>query len=137
MSGYNRLTVQQMADILENEDFWADNPIEKLFITPPEVKDFSDENSGDENTGGMLDNFSRNQLEAEAEEGNYSTYRDMNAEQLKELVSDDEVVNFLVDESIMSSGRSGGLRGLKKQQRRVFSAILDFKSTRNESETKP
>lgn len=151
------LTVLQLADILEADDFWEDDPVDTVYITPPQVNDFSDEDSGEEDAAGMVDNLSKKQLEAEAEavtvsgrriesenidpetdnsddedylplsnfvkkkpmkqdlrwiknrdihetntvfpEQNYSNYRNMNAIELLELFLDDEVINFLVDES--------------------------------------
>ena len=40
-----------------------------IYITPPTNSngDITDEDSGDENSGGLIDNLSKNQLEAEAE----------------------------------------------------------------------
>ena len=50
-------------DILEEEE---DDPV-AIFITPPEVKEDSDEDSAEEDEGGLADNLNSNQLRAPAE----------------------------------------------------------------------
>ncbi|KAG5880359.1 hypothetical protein JTB14_025778 [Gonioctena quinquepunctata] len=63
MSSKKRLTVQDVADMFESEQFWADfenDGIERVYIEPPDDKEESDEDSGDE-SGGLLDNLAGRQ----------------------------------------------------------------------------
>ncbi|KAG5897383.1 hypothetical protein JTB14_022090 [Gonioctena quinquepunctata] len=56
MGSKKRLTVQDVADMFESEQFWADfenDGIERVYIEPPDDKEESDEDSGDE-SGGLL-----------------------------------------------------------------------------------
>lgn len=78
-----------MADILESDDFWVDDPVERVYITPPAVNEFSDEDSGDEDTGGLLDNLSGKQLEAEAEAVTVSGRRVETKEKTQDTETDD------------------------------------------------
>ncbi|KAG5899604.1 hypothetical protein JTB14_037266 [Gonioctena quinquepunctata] len=69
MSSKKRLTVQDVADMFESEQFWADfenDGIERVYIEPPDDKEESDEDSGDE-SGGLLDNLAGRQLASSAE----------------------------------------------------------------------
>ena len=50
----------EIITILEEEDFNID--ARKLFIEPPDVKFFSDEDSAGEDDGGTVDNISKSQL---------------------------------------------------------------------------
>lgn len=153
-----------MADLLESSEFWEDfeatDTVQKVFIEPPETRDLSDEDSGDEESGGLLDNLSGRQLAANAEiimesgarigdfcvdeyddipedvplsllvsswrpksdkhvwkknvdlecvnEGlfpqpNYSDYRNMTPVQLFECFITDDIIDFLLEESIKYS----------------------------------
>lgn len=63
------MTVQEIADMFETEEFWeefSNDHVDRLYIEPPEHRDESDEDSGDE-SGGLLDNLSGRQLQAAAE----------------------------------------------------------------------
>ncbi|KAG5895459.1 hypothetical protein JTB14_001335 [Gonioctena quinquepunctata] len=69
MSSKKRLTVQDVADMFESEQFWADfenDGIERVYIEPPDDKEESDEDSGDE-SGGLLDNLAGRQLASSVE----------------------------------------------------------------------
>ncbi|KAG5875548.1 hypothetical protein JTB14_025762 [Gonioctena quinquepunctata] len=69
MSSKKRLTVQDVADMFESEQFWADfenDGIERVYIEPPDDKEESDEDSGDE-SGGLLDILAGRQLASSAE----------------------------------------------------------------------
>lgn len=64
---YSRyFTTEELAAILEQDDFWADFERADVFITPPEDGVESEEDSGDENDIGSIDNFSGRQLRAKA-----------------------------------------------------------------------
>lgn len=56
-----------MADILESESFWEDDELAGVYIEPPINHEQSDEDSGEEDSGGLLDNLSGRQLQARAE----------------------------------------------------------------------
>lgn len=66
-----RLSLQQVADIFETEEFWQDletnEHVQSVYIEPPENRMLSDEDSADEDSGGLLDNLSGKQLLANAE----------------------------------------------------------------------
>lgn len=49
-----RLTVAEILDKLENGD---DEDVRDIFIEPPDVADCTDEDSADEDGGGMVENF--------------------------------------------------------------------------------
>ncbi|XP_068237426.1 uncharacterized protein [Palaemon carinicauda] len=57
------LNLQEILDILEEEE---KDPV-AIFITPPEVKEDSDEDSAEEDDGGLASNLNSNQLRASAE----------------------------------------------------------------------
>lgn len=63
--------MQQIADLFETNDFWndfdANDGVQSIFIEPPETRELSDEDSADEDSGGLLDNLSGKQLQARAE----------------------------------------------------------------------
>ncbi|KAF6214897.1 hypothetical protein GE061_009642 [Apolygus lucorum] len=57
------LILQEIYQILEDEAGNEDTPeVESIFITPPDVDVLADEDSADEDVGGIIDNLSRNQL---------------------------------------------------------------------------
>ncbi|KAG5881255.1 hypothetical protein JTB14_032967 [Gonioctena quinquepunctata] len=61
MSSKKRLTVQDVADMFESEQFWEDfenDGMERVYIEPPDNKEESNEDSGDE-SGGLLGNWHR------------------------------------------------------------------------------
>ena len=66
-----RLSVQQIADLFESNEFWADfdanDGVQSVFIEPPDNRELSDEDSADEDNGGLMDNLSGKQLQARAE----------------------------------------------------------------------
>ncbi|KAG5873034.1 hypothetical protein JTB14_032732 [Gonioctena quinquepunctata] len=69
LKNIHMLTVQDVADMFESEQFWADfenDGIERVYIEPPDDKEESDEDSGDE-SGGLLDNLAGRQLASSAE----------------------------------------------------------------------
>lgn len=82
-----------MADILESEEFWDNDPVDRVYITPPEPNYFSDEDSGDEDTGGLLDNLSSKQLQAEAEAVTVSGRR-VDSEGMEEIESAEKTENM-------------------------------------------
>ena len=59
------ITVQEALDILLADDDERYEPT--IYITPPAANVLSDEDSGDEDEGGTMDNLNGNQLLAEAE----------------------------------------------------------------------
>lgn len=69
------LTVAEIIQLLEEDiqgivgnDNGDDNiEVEDIFIAPPPANELTDEDSGDEDTGGLLDNLCGNQLVSEAE----------------------------------------------------------------------
>jgi len=52
-------------DLVINEE--ENVEVQDIFIAPPPPNELTDEDSGDENSGGLLDNLPRNQLMSEAE----------------------------------------------------------------------
>lgn len=64
------LTVAEVVELLEADvhlDEDENVEVQDVFIAPPPANELSDEDSGDEDTGGFLDNLPRNQLMSEAE----------------------------------------------------------------------
>ncbi|KAK8787485.1 hypothetical protein V5799_022738, partial [Amblyomma americanum] len=57
------LTLEEIAKILEEED----DDVSAIYIEPPEASTYSDEDSADEDSGGLIDNLSGRQLRAGAE----------------------------------------------------------------------
>ncbi|XP_068203710.1 piggyBac transposable element-derived protein 2-like [Palaemon carinicauda] len=57
------LNLQEILEILDEEE---KDPV-AIFITPPEVREDSDEDSAEEDEGGLADNLNSNQLRASAE----------------------------------------------------------------------
>ncbi|KAL3281397.1 hypothetical protein HHI36_004606 [Cryptolaemus montrouzieri] len=55
------LTLQAALELAYSED------VDSIFIKPPEADVLTDEDSGDEDAGGMIDNLSGRQLRARAE----------------------------------------------------------------------
>ncbi|KAL3278050.1 hypothetical protein HHI36_013395 [Cryptolaemus montrouzieri] len=55
------LTLQATLELAYPED------VDSIFIEPPEADDLTDEDSGDEDAGGMIDNLSGRQLRTRAE----------------------------------------------------------------------
>ncbi|CAG9828272.1 unnamed protein product [Diabrotica balteata] len=67
MCSNKRLTVQEIADLFDSEQFWEDfhnEIVDRVYIEPPENREESDEDSGDE-SGSGLDNLSGKQLQAD------------------------------------------------------------------------
>ena len=60
---FRRYTVQEVIAILEDRD----SDITGIYVEPPEAAVNSDEDSADEETGGLIDNLTGRQLRAEAE----------------------------------------------------------------------
>ena len=61
-------SLHQVLDMLDADDYTAAD----IFITPPDVSELTDEDSGDEDSGeedgsGLVDNLNRNMLNVEAE----------------------------------------------------------------------
>ncbi|CAH1997316.1 unnamed protein product [Acanthoscelides obtectus] len=61
------VTVQEAIDIVFGENDDLDNPVEAIYIAPPEPAVLTNVDSGDEDEGGDLDHLSQRQLLAEAE----------------------------------------------------------------------
>lgn len=131
------ITVQEAADILFGENGDEAGSVDTVFIAPPDPDVLTDEDSGDEDEGGVLDNLNPRQLSAQAEiryhderddesntfhrlppsakrtwiHGNMesflrpfpdvcsSKYQDFSIVELFELFIDDDLVNYLVQES--------------------------------------
>lgn len=61
-------TVQEALDIaFGDDDDVIEDPVEEIFIAPPDPAILTDEDSGDEDEGGDFDNLSKRQLLADAE----------------------------------------------------------------------
>jgi hypothetical protein len=60
---FRRFTLQQAVEMISNED----NDITGIYIEPPEPAVQSDEDSADEDTGGLIDNLTGRQLRSSAE----------------------------------------------------------------------
>ena len=60
---YRSYSLQEAIAIIEERD----DEVAKIFIEPPEVALNSDEDSADEDSGGLIDNLAGRQLRAEAE----------------------------------------------------------------------
>lgn len=60
-------TLQEALDIISGEEVEDGREIKALYIAPPESSVLTDEDSGDEDEGGLVDNLSGKQLLADAE----------------------------------------------------------------------
>ncbi|CAG9832818.1 unnamed protein product [Diabrotica balteata] len=62
------MTVQELTDIIESDEWWENYDVsKKIYIASPDEHNVSDDDSADEDSGGLLDNLSSHQLQAEAE----------------------------------------------------------------------
>lgn len=57
------LTIAEALEIIEDDDL----DLSAIYIEPPQVTENSDEDSGEEDTGGVIDNLTGNQLRSKAE----------------------------------------------------------------------
>ena len=56
-------SLHQVLDMIDADDYTAAD----IFITPPDVSELTDEDSGEEDGSGLVDNLNRNMLNVEAE----------------------------------------------------------------------
>ncbi|XP_067003927.2 uncharacterized protein [Anabrus simplex] len=63
---FKDITLKEVLDILEADDS-EEETVKGIFIEPPEVNVPSDEDSGDEDGGGLVDNLTGRQLSSKAE----------------------------------------------------------------------
>lgn len=61
------ITVEEAINLAFGEDNEGNDCVESIFIAPPDPSILTDEDSGDEEDGGIIDNLSRRQLLADAE----------------------------------------------------------------------
>ncbi|KAK5648228.1 hypothetical protein RI129_003120 [Pyrocoelia pectoralis] len=127
MASPNKLSVQELADMLEDEEFWEDieksDHVQSVYIEPPDKRELSDEDSADEDSGGLLDNLSGKQLLANAEIvmdsgrriGNFDTIRDSdisdNVPSTSFIKEKNEVFEWLKKRRPYVQGRNGISRG--------------------------
>lgn len=75
------LKLHEIADLLEQEDY---DDLQDIYIEPPEVAEHTDEDSADEDSGGLIENLTGRQLLAGAELVSQST----NEEEANECQTD-------------------------------------------------
>lgn len=65
-SCFRPLTLAEIIDELESDEYQGD-AVSSIFIEPPDAAGLSDEDSANEDEGGLIDNLSSRQLAANAE----------------------------------------------------------------------
>ena len=112
------LTIAEALEIIEDDDL----DLSAIYIEPPQVTENSDEDSGEEDTGGVIDNLTGNQLRSKAE---VVLWRE---NQVVFNQDEDSDVSEEVEEHIVERKKSNETLILKKRKR---------SKSKNEDEMRP
>lgn len=104
---YSGITLQEALDIAYASD--SDTEVAEVFIEPPESHELTDEDSADEDEGGLADNLSSRQLTAGAEIRFTNSRRvggiadDLNSDLHNEIAADTSSNDDLMEENMSTS----------------------------------